>query len=123
MTDAVASRGKAPLDVEMGASDAAGAAFQAPFIGHADMVFLQLVHVCRTKIKTGLVGTAVPAHRAVPNPQGGILVHAETVQEPLVLHLFLHLTLSPPSQKTRRSRPREICRRRRSQRSFCFFFL
>ena len=89
MADPVTSRGKAPLDVEVGASDAAGAAFQASFISHADMVLIQLVHVCRAKIEAGLLGALVPAHRAVPNPQVGLLIHAEPVQKELVFHLLL----------------------------------
>jgi len=55
MTDAIASEGKPPLDVEMGTGDAAGPAFQTSFVGHADVVFFQPVHICRAEVETWLV--------------------------------------------------------------------
>src|SRR5271157_3363820 len=61
MADAVSSPGKPPLDVEMGAADPAGAAFQATFIGHPDVVLFQPVNVGRADVETGLVRTLIPA--------------------------------------------------------------
>jgi hypothetical protein len=61
MADAISSPGKPPLDVEMGAADPAGAAFQATFIGHADVVLFQPVYVGRADVETGLIRTLIPA--------------------------------------------------------------
>ena len=61
MADAVSSPGKPPLDVEVGAADPAGAAFQATFIGHADVVLFQPVYVGRADVETGLVRTFIQA--------------------------------------------------------------
>jgi len=55
MTDAAATCGEAPLDIEMGAGYAAGAAFQAALIGHTDVIFLQFVNIGGTEIETGLL--------------------------------------------------------------------
>jgi len=50
MTDTVSSQGKTPFDVEMGTSDAAGSAFQASFVGYADVVFFQSIYIRRAKV-------------------------------------------------------------------------
>jgi hypothetical protein len=69
MTDAVAAGGKSPVDVEMGASDPAGATLQAAFIVYADSVFLQSVNIGRANIKTGLLFTVINADRTVDDFQ------------------------------------------------------
>ncbi len=51
MPDSVTASGKSPADVEVGASDAAGAALQAALIGYADAAFLfQFVDVGRADV-------------------------------------------------------------------------
>jgi hypothetical protein len=71
--------GEPPFYVEMGASDSAGATFQATFVSHGDTVLLQPVDICRTKIETGLIETLIPAHSTINNPQMRVLIHPETV--------------------------------------------
>lgn len=79
MADPVTTFGETPLYVEMGATDATGAAFQAAFVSHNDTVFFQPVDVCRTKTETRLIGTFVPAHRSINDPQMWVLIHPEPV--------------------------------------------
>ena len=61
MADAVSSPGKPPFDVEMGAANPAGAAFQAALEGHDDMVLFQPVYVGGADVETGLVRTFIAA--------------------------------------------------------------
>ena len=68
MADAIASPGEPPLDIQMGAANAAGAAFQAALVGHANAVFLQPVHICRADVETRLVRTFFQAKSAIDNP-------------------------------------------------------
>ncbi len=79
MADPVTTFGETPFYVETGATDATGAAFQATFVSDDDTVFFQPVDVCRTKIETRLIGTFVPAHRSINDPQMWILIHPEPV--------------------------------------------
>jgi hypothetical protein len=81
MADPISSPGKTPLDVEMGAADAAGTAFQATLICHADAVFFQSVNVGRTDVETGLVRTFFQAKSTIDNPQVRFFIHPEPVQE------------------------------------------
>jgi len=62
------SFGKPPLDIQMGAANAAGAAFQTTLIGHANAIFLQPVHIRRADVETGLIGTFFQAKGAIDNP-------------------------------------------------------
>ena len=68
VADAVSSPRKSPFDVEMGAADAAGAAFQAALIGHDDVVFFQPVYVGGAEVETGLVRASISAISPVDNP-------------------------------------------------------
>jgi hypothetical protein len=79
MTDTVSSQGKSPFNVEMGTSDAAGPAFQASFVGYADVVFLQSVYIRRAKVKTGLVRAFSPAQRAFDDAQMGVRFHPKSI--------------------------------------------
>jgi hypothetical protein len=79
MADAVSSQGKSPFDVEMGTCDAAGPAFQAAFVGYADVVFFQPIYIRRAKVKTGLVRAPPPAQRAVDDAQMGFFLHPKSI--------------------------------------------
>jgi len=81
VADAISAPGETPLDVEMGAADAAGAAFQATLIGHADAVFFQPVNVGRTDVETGLVWAFFQTKSTIDNPQVRFFIHPEPVQE------------------------------------------
>jgi len=68
MADAISSPGEAPLDIQMGAANTAGAAFQAALIGHANPVFLQPVHIRWADVETRLIRTFFQAKGAIDNP-------------------------------------------------------
>jgi len=50
MTDSEPSGGKAPVDIQMWASDAAGAAFETSFVVDTDPVMFEFVNIGRTDI-------------------------------------------------------------------------
>jgi len=75
VADAMAPLGEAPLDVQVGASDAAGAALQAPLIGHADAIFLKPIHIGGAEVEAGLLLAPLHAHGPVSDPQMGLLIH------------------------------------------------
>ena len=75
----ISSPGEAPLDVQMGAADAAGAAFQAALVGHANAVFFQPVHICRADVETGLFDTFFHAQSAIDDAQVGFLIHPKPI--------------------------------------------
>ena len=69
MADAVSPPRKPPLDVEMWASDAAGAAFQASFVSYTDAVFFKLIHVGRADVEAGLIRTFLQTQGAIDDAQ------------------------------------------------------
>jgi hypothetical protein len=103
MTDPKSSQGESPFDVEMGTSDAAGAAFQASFVGYTDMVFFPSVNIRRAKIEAGLVRAFSLAQGAIDNAQMGFFLHPESIQEKFIFHFHAHFTLLQPSQSIPRS--------------------
>jgi len=105
----------------MGTANAAGAAFQAAFVGYADSVLFQSIHICRAEVKARLIRTFFQAHGTIQNPQVGFFMHAEPIQEEFVF--YLHLTLLHPSPKILSSLRRGIFRRRFWKRALCFSFL
>ena len=54
MADAIPAFGEAPVNVQMRAGDAAGAALEAAFVVDADMVAFQAVDVRRAQVETRL---------------------------------------------------------------------
>jgi hypothetical protein len=79
VADAVATLGEAPLYVQMGAGDTAGATFQASLVIDADVVLLQPIYICRTQIKAGLLQALLHTFPAVYYFKVAFLVHLETV--------------------------------------------
>ena len=67
MADTVSSFREPPFDIQVGAADAAGAAFQATLVGDGNMVLFQPVDIRRADGETGLVRTFLEAYRAVSN--------------------------------------------------------
>jgi hypothetical protein len=81
MTDAIAASGEAPLNIEMGAGNAAGAAFQTTFVIDADAVLLQTINIGRTEVKTGLLLTIPYTLLAINYPKMAFFIYLKTVQE------------------------------------------
>jgi len=121
--DAVASLGKAPFDIEMRASDSAGATFQAPLIRDTDTILIQLVYVGGADIKAGLIGAFFDAHLVIDEAQVRLFIHAKTVEKELVFDLGSHLTALQPSHSSLKSFMRDIFFRTLLQMAPCFCFL
>jgi hypothetical protein len=79
VADPISPRGKAPLDVEMGAADATGTALQTSLVGNNDLVFFQSVYIGRAEVQTGLVFTFLHTYRTVDNTNMRVLVYTKTV--------------------------------------------
>ena len=84
--DAVSAGGESPVNVEVGATDSAGAAFQAAFIVDADPVMFQPVHIGRANVKAGLLLAVINTNRAVYNVQMRGFIHIKAVQKEFVFY-------------------------------------
>mgnify|MGYP006304129115 CR=1 FL=1 len=87
MPDPIPSPGKAPLDVQVRAGDAAGTALQAALVGHIDGPLGHGVDPGRTEIQTWLLGAVPGTDLRIQNLQVRLCVYLKTVQEQLVFDL------------------------------------
>lgn len=90
MLDAVATPGEVPGDVEIRAPYPAGAALEATFIDHPDVVFVPDVDLCRAEDCAGLA-FAFPANFHVGDLQVGVVVDAIPCCVEFVFY-FAHFT-------------------------------
>lgn len=123
MTDPISASGKAPLDIEVWAADAARTALQTSFICNNDPVLLKSVYVGRAEVQTRLNLAFFSTYCMVDDTNVRILVDAKTVQEEFVFNLCRHLTLLQPSHINFAILARGIAFRILFQIALCFSFL
>ena len=86
MPDAEPSGGKAPVDIQVRASDSAGAAFETSFIVDTDPVVFEFVNIGRTNIQAGLLPAIFHTDLGVDNSKMRRFIHVESVQKKFICY-------------------------------------
>ena len=90
MPDAETSGGKTPIDVQMWASDAAGAAFETSFVVDTDPVTFELINIGRTDIQAGLLPAVFHTDLFVDNLKMRRFIYVESIQKKFVFNSGSH---------------------------------
>ena len=90
MPDTEPSGGKAPIDIQMRAPDAAGAAFETSFVADTDPALFELVNIGRTDIQAGLIPAIFHTDLSVDNSKMRRFIHVESIQKKFVFNSGSH---------------------------------
>jgi hypothetical protein len=90
MPDAETSGGKTPVDIQMRASDAAGAAFETSFVVNTDPITFELINIGRTDIQAGLLPAVFHTDLSVDNLKMRRFIYVESIQKKFVFNSGSH---------------------------------
>jgi hypothetical protein len=90
MPYAETSGGKTPVDIQMWASDAAGAAFETSFVVNTDPIMFELINIGRTDIQAGLLPAVFHTDLSVDNLKMRRFIHVESIQKKFVFNSGSH---------------------------------